>query len=232
MSLYRLTLERVSGPRNEVPRSLPKSIRPVGRRRERRSHVVPAREVYRAYGGPDGGDGGRGRRRLGRGGGRAEHPDRLSLSAAFLRASGQGGMGKQRTGKDGDDILCGCLSAPKSWRRTRKPCIADVTEVGNAFCWPRAATAALATALQILTNRRRARANPGQAGVERTLWLRLKLMRDAGLLGCPMRANRPSWPPRRTRARRSPIILSPRCTPIWVSSGWMARIRRSPIFPA
>jgi len=63
------------------------------------------REKYIEYGGPEMvGDGGRWLC-LGRGLRRAEHADRLSLPQHFLCKNGQPGMGKQRTGKDGDDII-------------------------------------------------------------------------------------------------------------------------------
>jgi GTP-binding protein len=78
--------------------------------------------------------------------------------------------------------------------------IADLTEVGTAGASGQGRQwRASATCISRPPPTRRRAGQSGPAGVERTIWLRLKLIADVGLLGCPMRANRPSSPPRRTR---------------------------------
>jgi len=106
------------------------------------------REKYIEYGGPDGGDGGSG------GSVWAEAVDGLNTlidfryQQHFFAKNGQPGMGKQRTGKDGDDIIL------------RVPVGTEILDEDQE------------TVL-------------AEEGVDRTLWLRLKLIADVGLLGLP-----------------------------------------------
>jgi GTP-binding protein len=64
--------------------------------------------------------------------------------------------------------------------------VADLTEVGERVLLARGGNGGFGNLhFKSATNRAPRRANPGQDGVERTLWLRLKLIADAGLLGLP-----------------------------------------------
>lgn len=144
------------------------------------------REKYIEYGGPDGGDGG--------GGGSvwAEAVDGLNTlidfryQPHFFAKNGQPGMGKQRTGKDGDDILLRVPVGTEILDEDEETVIADMTELGQRVELARGGNGGWGNLhFKSATNQAPRRSNPGQDGVERTLWLRLKLIADVGLLGLP-----------------------------------------------
>jgi GTP-binding protein len=144
------------------------------------------REKYIEYGGPDGGDGGRG------GDVWAEAVDGLNTlidfryQQHFFAKNGQGGMGKQRTGKDGDDIILRVPVGTEILDEDEETVIADITEVGQRVLLAKGGNGGFGNLhFKSSTNQAPRRANPGQEAVERTLWLRLKLIADAGLLGLP-----------------------------------------------
>jgi GTP-binding protein len=190
------------------------------------------REKFIEHGGPDGGDGGRG------GDVWAEAVDGLNTlidfryQQHFFAKNGQPGMGRQRTGKDGDDIVLRVPAGTEILEEDQETVIADLAEVGERVLLAKGGNGGFGNLhFKTSTNQAPRRANPGQPGVERTIWLRLKLIADVGLLGCRMRASRPSSPRPPTRGRRSRIIPSPRCTPI--SGSWASTGRSSwwPTFP-
>lgn len=144
------------------------------------------REKYIEYGGPDGGDGGKG------GDVWAEAVDGLNTlidfryQQHFFAKNGQGGMGKQRTGKDGEDIILRVPVGTEVLDEDQETILADLTEVGQRALLAQGGNGGFGNLhFKSSTNRAPRRANPGQPGVERTLWLRLKLIADAGLLGLP-----------------------------------------------
>ena len=144
------------------------------------------REKYIEYGGPDGGDGG--------GGGSvwAEAVDGLNTlidfryQQHFFAKNGQPGMGRQRTGKDGDDIVLRVPVGTEILDEDQETVIADMTAVGQRVELARGGNGGWGNLhFKSATNQAPRRSNPGQDGVERTLWLRLKLIADVGLLGLP-----------------------------------------------
>ncbi|MDR9394902.1 MAG: GTPase ObgE [Roseovarius sp.] len=144
------------------------------------------REKYIEYGGPDGGDGGRG------GSVWAEAVDGLNTlidfryQQHFFAQNGQQGMGKQRTGRDGEDVVLRVPVGTEILDEDRETVIADMTEVGQRVELARGGNGGWGNLhFKTSTNQAPRRANPGQPGVERTLWLRLKLIADVGLLGLP-----------------------------------------------
>ena len=144
------------------------------------------REKYIEYGGPDGGDGGRG------GDVWAEAVEGLNTlidfryQQHFFAKNGQPGMGKQRTGKDGDDIILRVPVGTEILDEDEETVIADLTAVGDRFLLAKGGNGGFGNLhFKSSTNQAPRRANPGQAGVEREIWLRLKLIADAGLLGLP-----------------------------------------------
>ncbi len=144
------------------------------------------REKYIEYGGPDGGDGGKG------GSVWAEVVDGLNTlidfryQQHFFAKNGQPGRGQQRTGKDGDDIVLRVPVGTKILDEDEETVIADLTQVGERVLLARGGNGGFGNLhFKSATNQAPRRANPGQAGVERTIWLRLKLIADAGLLGMP-----------------------------------------------
>lgn len=144
------------------------------------------REKYVEYGGPDGGDGGRG------GDVWAEAVDGLNTlidfryQQHFFAKTGQGGMGKQRSGKDGDSITLRVAVGTEVLDEDEETVLFDLTEVGQRELLAKGGNGGFGNLhFKSSTNQAPRRANPGQPGVERTLWLRLKLIADAGLLGLP-----------------------------------------------
>ena len=144
------------------------------------------REKYIEYGGPDGGDGGRGGDVV------AEAVDGLNTlidfryQQHFFAKTGQGGMGKQRSGKDGASITLRVPVGTEILDEDEETALADLTEVGQQVVLAKGGNGGFGNLhFKSSTNQAPRRANPGQPGVERTLWLRLKLIADAGLLGLP-----------------------------------------------
>ena len=104
----------------------------------------------------------------------------------FFAKSGQAGMGQQRTGKGGDDIILKVPVGTEILDEDEETVIADLTEVGQRVVLAQGGNGGWGNLhFKSATNQAPRRANPGQPGVERTLWLRLKLIADAGLLGLP-----------------------------------------------
>ena len=144
------------------------------------------REKYIEYGGPDGGDGGNG------GYVWAEAVEGLNTlidfryQQHFFAKNGQPGMGNQRTGKTGDDIILRVPVGTEILDEDQETVIADLTEVGQRVLLAKGGNGGFGNLhFKSSTNQAPRRANPGQPGVERTIWLRLKLIADVGLLGLP-----------------------------------------------
>ncbi|WP_339112220.1 GTPase ObgE [Thioclava sp. GXIMD2076] len=144
------------------------------------------REKFIEFGGPDGGDGGKG------GSVYIEAVEGLNTlidfryQQHFFAKTGQHGMGSQRTGKDGDDIVLKVPVGTEIIEEDEETVIADLTEVGQRILLAKGGNGGWGNLrFKSSTNRSPSKANPGQEGVERTIWLRLKLIADAGLLGMP-----------------------------------------------
>lgn len=144
------------------------------------------REKFIEFGGPDGGDGGNG------GSVWAEAVEGLNTlidfryQQHFFAKSGQPGMGNQKTGKSGDDIVLKVPVGTEILDEDEETVIADLVTVGQRVLLARGGNGGFGNLhFKTSTNRAPGRANPGQEGVERTIWLRLKLIADAGLVGLP-----------------------------------------------
>ena len=144
------------------------------------------REKYVEFGGPDGGDGGRG------GDVTVVAVEGLNTlidfryQQHFFAKSGQGGMGRQKTGKDGDGIEMRVPVGTEILDEDQETVIADMTEPGQTLVLAKGGNGGFGNLhFKSATNQAPRRANPGQDGVERTIWLRLKLIADVGLLGMP-----------------------------------------------
>ncbi|CUH82397.1 GTP-binding protein Obg [Tritonibacter multivorans] len=144
------------------------------------------REKYQEYGGPDGGDGGKG------GSVWVETVDGLNTlidfryQQHFFAKNGQSGMGRQRTGADGDDIILRVPVGTEVLDEDQETVIADMTEVGQRVLLAKGGNGGFGNLhFKSATNQAPRRANPGQECIDRTIWLRLKLIADAGLLGLP-----------------------------------------------
>ena len=95
-------------------------------------------------------------------------------------------MGRQRTGKDGDDIILRVPVGTEILDEDQETVLADLTEVGQRVLLAKGGNGGFGNLhFKSATNQAPRRANPGQEGIDRTIWLRLKLIADAGLLGLP-----------------------------------------------
>jgi len=144
------------------------------------------REKFVEFGGPDGGDGGRGGDVI------IEAVTGLNTlidfryQQHFFAQNGQGGMGRQRTGKDGNDIVLKVPVGTEVLDEDEETVLADLTEVGQKVVIAKGGNGGFGNLhFKTSINQAPRRANPGLEGIERTIWLRLKLIADAGLLGLP-----------------------------------------------
>ncbi|MGB1389510.1 MAG: GTPase ObgE [Paracoccaceae bacterium] len=144
------------------------------------------REKYIEYGGPDGGNGGKGGSVI------AEAVDGLNTlidfryQQHFFAENGRPGAGRQRTGRDGEDILLCVPVGTEILDEDQETLLADLSTLGDRVELARGGNGGFGNLhFKTSTNQAPRRANPGQEGVDRTLWLRLKLIADAGLLGLP-----------------------------------------------
>jgi len=144
------------------------------------------REKYIEYGGPNGGDGGKGGNVI------IEAVDGLNTlidfryQQHFFAQNGQGGMGSNRTGKDGKDIYLRVPAGTEIMDEDQETVLYDVTEVGQKLVLAKGGNGGWGNLhFKSSTNQAPRTSNPGQDGIDRTIWLRLKLIADAGLLGMP-----------------------------------------------
>jgi GTP-binding protein len=144
------------------------------------------REKFIEYGGPDGGDGGRGGDVV------IECVDGLNTlidyryQQHFKAARGGPGMGKNRTGAGGDDVVLKVPTGTEVLDEDGETVLADLTEVGQRVVLIEGGNGGFGnTHFKSSVNRSPRRANPGQPSEERTIRLRLKLIADAGIVGLP-----------------------------------------------
>ncbi|MBV9392929.1 MAG: GTPase ObgE [Methylobacteriaceae bacterium] len=144
------------------------------------------REKFIEFGGPDGGDGGRG--------GDVVIECVAGLNTLidfryqqhFKAKTGGHGMGKNRAGARGPDAVLRVPAGTQVFEEDGETPIADLTEVGQRVVIAKGGNGGFGNAhFKSSINRAPRRANPGQEGEERTILLRLKLIADAGLIGLP-----------------------------------------------
>src|ERR687893_665109 len=144
------------------------------------------REKFIEFGGPDGGGGGRG------GDVWIEAVDGLNTlidyryQQHFKAGTGTHGMGRNRTGPSGADVVLKVPVGTQILAEDGETLIADMTEVGQRLRLARGGNGGFGNLhFTTSTNSAPRRDNPGQEGEERWIWLRLKLIADAGLVGLP-----------------------------------------------
>lgn len=144
------------------------------------------REKFIEFGGPDGGDGGRG------GDVFVECVDGLNtlidyrFQQHFKAKKGGYGMGSNRAGAKGDDVVLRVPAGTEVLDEDGETVLADLTEVGQKVRLLKGGNGGFGNAhFKTSTNQAPRRANPGQEGEERWIFLRLKLIADAGLVGLP-----------------------------------------------
>jgi GTP-binding protein len=144
------------------------------------------REKFIEFGGPNGGDGGKGGDVV------VEAVNGLNTlidyryQQHFKAQRGGNGMGKDRAGANGKDVVLKVPIGTQVYEEDGETLIADLTEVGEPATLAKGGNGGFGNAhFKSSTNRAPRHANPGQPGEERTIRLRLKLIADAGLIGLP-----------------------------------------------
>ena len=144
------------------------------------------REKYVPFGGPDGGDGGDGGSVFLVG---AEGLNTLAdfrFKRRFQAERGQKGMGQNRTGKSGDDLLIPVPIGTMVYDQETGELIGDVIEKDQRLLVARGGFHGIGNArYKSSTNRAPRQSTPGTPGEQRELRLELKLLADVGLLGLP-----------------------------------------------
>ena len=144
------------------------------------------REKFIEFGGPNGGDGGKGGDVI------VEAVDGLNTlidyryQQHFKAQRGENGMGKDRHGANGKDILLRVPAGTQIYEEDGETLLADLTDIGQRVTIAKGGNGGFGNAyFKSSTNRAPRKANPGQPGEELTIRLRLKLIADAGLIGLP-----------------------------------------------
>jgi GTP-binding protein len=144
------------------------------------------REKYIEYGGPDGGDGGKGGDVV------VECVANLNTlidfryQQHFKGETGHHGSGRNRTGGGGNDVVIRVPVGTQILTEDKEEVVADLTTAGETVVLLKGGDGGFGNAhYKTSTNQAPRRADPGWPGQELWVWLRLKLIADAGLLGLP-----------------------------------------------
>ena len=144
------------------------------------------REKFIEFGGPDGGDGGKGGDVIVECVGGLNTLIDYRFQQHFKGKTGMHGMGKNRAGGKGADAVLRVPEGTQILDEDGETLISDLTEVGQTLRLAKGGNGGFGNAyFKTSSNQAPRHANPGQAGIERTVWLRLKLIADAGLVGLP-----------------------------------------------
>jgi len=144
------------------------------------------REKFIEFGGPNGGDGGKG------GNVWVECVQNLNTlidyryQQHFSAENGTPGMGQDRTGPNGADCTIKVPPGTQVFAEDGETLLADLTSPGERVRLARGGNGGFGNAhFKSATNQAPRHANPGQPGEELTIWLHLKLIADAGIVGLP-----------------------------------------------
>lgn len=144
------------------------------------------REKFIEFGGPDGGNGGKGGNVI------AEAVEGLNTlidyrySQHFKARKGGNGAGSDRTGAGSDDVVLKVPVGTQILADDRETLLADLDAPGKRVVIAKGGDGGHGNAhFKTSTNRAPRRADKGWPGEERWIWLRLKLIADAGLVGLP-----------------------------------------------
>ena len=144
------------------------------------------REKFIEFGGPDGGDGGRG--------GDVVFEAVANLNTLidyryrqhFRAQNGRGGAGRNRTGAAGEPLVLRVPAGTQIMDEANEQVLADLTQPGERLVFLRGGDGGFGNQhYKTSTNQAPRRSDPGWPGEERWVWLRLKLIADVGLVGLP-----------------------------------------------
>ena len=144
------------------------------------------REKYVEYGGPDGGDGGKGGDIVFEAVPGLNTLIDFRYSQHFKAPRGTGGMGKDRTGAAGKDLVIKVPVGTQILADDQETLLADLTEAGQRVTLLEGGMGGRGNAsYKTSTNRAPRQHQPGMPAEEMYVWLRLKLLADCGLVGLP-----------------------------------------------
>jgi len=144
------------------------------------------REKYVEYGGPDGGDGGKGGDIVFEAVAGLNTLIDFRYTQHFKAQRGHGGAGKNRTGAAGKDLVIKVPVGTQIIDDDQETLLADLTEAGQSMTMLEGGMGGRGNAsYKTSTNRAPRQHQPGEPAQEMWVWLRLKLLADAGLVGLP-----------------------------------------------
>lgn len=144
------------------------------------------REKYIEFGGPDGGNGGRGGDIIFVADNRMNTLIDFRYQQHYKAKSGQGGMGKDRSGAHGDSLRVRVPVGTQVFDEDQETLLADFTKEGEELLFLKGGDGGFGNAhYKSSVNQAPRRTTPGWPGQEAAVWLRLKLIADVGLLGLP-----------------------------------------------
>ena len=144
------------------------------------------REKFIEYGGPDGGDGGKGGSVI------LKSEQNLNTLIDYRYQQhhkgerGENGMGQNRTGKGGEDLILKVPLGTQVFEEDNKTLIYDFIKSGEVFSAATGGKGGLGnTRFKSSTNRAPKKFTKGTLGEEFTIWLQLKTIADIGIIGLP-----------------------------------------------
>jgi GTP-binding protein len=144
------------------------------------------REKYEEYGGPDGGNGGRGGDIIFEAVPGLNTLIDFRYTQHFKAQRGFGGAGKNRTGAAGNTLVIKVPVGTQILDDDRETVLADLVEAGQQVVLLKGGDGGRGNlSYKSSTNRAPRNHGPGWPGQEMWVWLRLKLLADAGLVGLP-----------------------------------------------
>ena len=144
------------------------------------------REKYIEYGGPDGGNGGKGGDIVFRAVQGLNTLIDFRYAQHFKAKRGNHGQGRDRTGAGAQDLVIEVPVGTQVLSEDKEQVLADFTEVGQEVVFLEGGMGGRGNAsFKSSTNRAPRQHQPGEPGAEMWVWLRLKLLADVGLLGLP-----------------------------------------------
>jgi len=144
------------------------------------------REKFVEFGGPDGGDGGNGGSVIFIAEENLNTLIDFRFQQHFKAGRGNNGMGKRKTGKDGEDLILKVPVGTQIFEDDNNTVIEDLTKVGQKIIIAKGGRRGLGNVrFKSSTNRAPRKKTNGSEGESFTIWLQLKVIADVGIIGMP-----------------------------------------------
>ena len=144
------------------------------------------REKFIEFGGPDGGDGGKGGNVVIRAVSNLNTLIDFKYKRHYFAKNGRPGMGQNKTGANGDDVILNVPVGTEVLLENKKTVLVDLIHESQQYVIAEGGNGGWGNSrFKSSTNQAPRQANKGHSGSELTLWLKLKLLADVGLVGLP-----------------------------------------------